>query len=226
MRADSGTENLEVRRLMIARWGEQHLAFLRGRSVHNVRIERLWRDVREHTLDTFRALFTEMEESRVLDMDNIVHRLALRLAYEHRIRQALEDTKNAYNHHRIRTGGYQSPLRMFARSRARAMREGYWDVDPGDHVQVANPQLYGLGDDDDIIPPAHQLDRVGEVNAAREELDRLEEAEVRADMEALDWGRACLHGLDLTRDDGNLGQDVYQEAVAVLQAALNARLAP
>ncbi|KAJ7800870.1 hypothetical protein B0H14DRAFT_3784634 [Mycena olivaceomarginata] len=42
-RGNFETENNEVERPLIAHWGVLHRAYLRGRSRHNVRIERLWR---------------------------------------------------------------------------------------------------------------------------------------------------------------------------------------
>ncbi|KAJ3567916.1 hypothetical protein NP233_g6054 [Leucocoprinus birnbaumii] len=54
MRGDYGTENNGVEMRMITKWGDMHKAFIRGRSVHNVRIERLWRD---HFLNDFKAFW-------------------------------------------------------------------------------------------------------------------------------------------------------------------------
>ncbi|KAJ7804318.1 hypothetical protein B0H13DRAFT_1930848 [Mycena leptocephala] len=73
MRGDFGTENNEVERLMIAFWGVSHRAYLRGRSRHNVRIERLWRDVRKDALETFRQIFDYLEQNELLDMENPIH---------------------------------------------------------------------------------------------------------------------------------------------------------
>ena len=45
MRADHGGENVLVERDMIAAYNDDESRFIKGKSVHNVRIERLWRDV-------------------------------------------------------------------------------------------------------------------------------------------------------------------------------------
>ncbi|KAF5332377.1 hypothetical protein D9758_019101 [Tetrapyrgos nigripes] len=70
MRGDWGTENNEVERLMIAHWGERHNAYLWGRLTHNVRIERMWRDVWKDTLEMFHKVFFYLEEISLLDMNS------------------------------------------------------------------------------------------------------------------------------------------------------------
>ncbi|RDX39412.1 hypothetical protein OH76DRAFT_1491190 [Lentinus brumalis] len=46
-----GTENNDIEHKMIDHWGEAHRAFLRGRLLHNVRIEHLWCDMHKDCLE-------------------------------------------------------------------------------------------------------------------------------------------------------------------------------
>ncbi|KAK6988935.1 hypothetical protein R3P38DRAFT_3391743 [Favolaschia claudopus] len=94
MRGDFGTENNEVERLMILYWGMPHRAYLRGRSRHNVRIERLWRDVRKDALETFRQIFDYLEKNDLLDMENPIHSTCLFLVFQRRIQAALDPQPN------------------------------------------------------------------------------------------------------------------------------------
>ena len=45
VRSDQGMENIRVARLMLAKSGPENVPHLTSLSVHNQRIERLWRDV-------------------------------------------------------------------------------------------------------------------------------------------------------------------------------------
>ena len=44
--------------------------YFRGKSVHNVRIERHWRDTREKVIDKYITIFKCMENHGVLYIDN------------------------------------------------------------------------------------------------------------------------------------------------------------
>ena len=61
-----------------------------GRSVHNQRIERLWRDVFSGCLHVFYHLFYDMEECGMLDASNELHLFALHYVYIPRINQNLK----------------------------------------------------------------------------------------------------------------------------------------
>ncbi|KAG1925077.1 hypothetical protein F2P79_025774 [Pimephales promelas] len=56
-----GGENIEVAEFMVQNRGENRNSHITGRSIHNQRIERLWRDVYTQVLDFFHALFYHLE---------------------------------------------------------------------------------------------------------------------------------------------------------------------
>ncbi|KAJ6576731.1 hypothetical protein B0H10DRAFT_1836751 [Mycena sp. CBHHK59/15] len=96
------------------------------------------------TLEFFRQIFLYLAANDLLDMKNEVHRSCLYLVYQPRIQASLDRTRDAWNHHKIRTERNKTPVAIYELSREYALARGYWTGDPGDDVEfVANDPLYG-----------------------------------------------------------------------------------
>lgn len=101
LRCDQGLENKRIAEYMVNRRGLQSV--IAGKSVHNQRIERLWRDVFEGVLGYFYELFHFMEDEGVLNILNEKHLYALHYVYFSKINAKLDIWREAWARHRIRT---------------------------------------------------------------------------------------------------------------------------
>ena len=86
-----------------------------GRSVHNVRIERLWVDVTAQLGAKWADIFTELELRYGLDINNTNHIWLLHHLFLSTINQELAFFAESWNQHRIqmRDGPNRSPADMF-----------------------------------------------------------------------------------------------------------------
>ncbi|KAJ3709479.1 hypothetical protein C8R42DRAFT_577390 [Lentinula raphanica] len=90
-------------------------SYIWGRSVHNVRIERLWVDVSNQISQHWNDYFSELELHYNLDINNINHIWLLQHLFMNMINDRLAFWAEAWNNHRItqRDGPNRSPEDMW-----------------------------------------------------------------------------------------------------------------
>ncbi len=102
-------------------------------------------------------IFMYLERAGLLDMDVEVHRVCLFLVFHSRIQAALDRTRDAWNHHKLRTERNRTPVALYELSRETAINRGYWTGDPGDPVdEVSADPAYGV-DQRAPAPPVAEM---------------------------------------------------------------------
>ncbi|KAM4564942.1 uncharacterized protein V3H82_014030 [Fundulus diaphanus] len=113
VRTDRGGENNSVCVLMNIFRGRERGSALRGRSTHNQRIERLWRDLWRGMTNVYYDFFYFLESEGIIDIDNELHIWALHYVYLPRINKDLKHFMGTWNHHGLRTEHHMTPLQLF-----------------------------------------------------------------------------------------------------------------
>ena len=161
VRSDKGGENVEVAKAMINARGVGRKSHLTGSSVHNQRIERLWRDTFRCVGQLYYALFYEMEDSNLLSIDSDIDLFCLHYVFLPRINSQLNQFTSAWNNHPIRTENGLSPLQLWTRGLLSAAPSHQAEIFDGmtvgdDYGVECNGQ--GISTDQAVIVPEIEID--------------------------------------------------------------------
>ncbi|KAG8921378.1 hypothetical protein FRC01_000283 [Tulasnella sp. 417] len=115
VRGDHGVENLKVAEYMEQTRGARRGSYIWGRSVHNVRIERLWVDVTTQFGAKWADFFTLLEVRHGLNINNHNHLWLLQYLFLLDINTEANYFRDSWNNHVIQMRGQRSrsPADMF-----------------------------------------------------------------------------------------------------------------
>lgn len=182
IRGDHGTENVLVAAFMeslkgVERgsyiWGRlvvalstvilQYLILCLNRSVHNVRIERLWRDLTEGLGAKWKNFFYTLELHDGLDRDSDSHMWLLHYLFLNSINQEAQAWAGAWNDHTLTIRGerQRSPRDMFFFGMIEKGMRGFEDLgDNDDTEEVEDLDSYGIdweAYEDDTLLTHHNI---------------------------------------------------------------------
>lgn len=111
VRTDHGGENSQVWHAMTQHHNTER-SVIAGSSVHNERIERMWRDINRIVSSQFREMFYHLESGGILDPLNEADLFCLLWVYSDLINKILSEHTRAHNHHGVSTEGNFTPLQL------------------------------------------------------------------------------------------------------------------
>lgn len=153
VRSDHGGENIDIWRYMLDMYNDA-TCVLTGKSTHNERIERMWRDVTRCVSSSFIDTFNDLESENMLDPLNEVDIFCLHFVFVPRINKHLADFQGSWNCHPLSTEGNMSPRQLFVEGLSQMDNASIQQADSG---STTVPPALPPEDPDAVCVPSNKF---------------------------------------------------------------------